>query len=290
MKHDQTEQPGLPERPPPVASEVFGNQLPVADHFAHLLADTGVSHGLIGPRETSRLWERHLLNCGVVESVLPHRTRLIDVGTGAGLPGLVLAIARPDLEVVLVEPMLRRITWLESTVQELRLGNVQVLRGRAQDFWGKLRAPVVTARAVARIGELSRWCLPLLEAEGRLIALKGATAGRELAEDEAELRRAGAVSGHLTLLGEELMSEPTRLIEIQIGDRPVRPTETAVKAAAASRKPGSSRKSGSSRKPASTPSKPAGGTSTSGSSASTSRSAGASSRRGSRSSARDGRE
>ncbi|USQ76349.1 16S rRNA (guanine(527)-N(7))-methyltransferase RsmG [Ornithinimicrobium cryptoxanthini] len=273
MKHDQTEQPGLPERPPPVASEVFGNQLPVVEHFAHLLADTGVSHGLIGPRETPRLWERHLLNCGVVESVLPHRTRLIDVGSGAGLPGLVLAIARPDLDVVLVEPMLRRTTWLESTVQELSLSNVQVLRGRAQDFWGKLRAPVVTARAVARIGELSRWCLPLLDAEGRLIALKGATAGRELAEDEAELRRAGAVSGHLTLLGEELMSEPTRLIEIQIGDRPVRPTEAAVKAAAASRKPGSSRRAAP----------------TSGRSGSTARSAGSSTRRGSRDSARDGR-
>ena len=247
MKPDQTEQPGLPDRPPPVASEVFGNQLPVADHFAHLLADTGVSHGLIGPRETPRIWDRHLLNCGVVESVLPHRTRLIDVGSGAGLPGLVLAIARPDLDVVLVEPMLRRTNWLEGAVKELRLGNVQVLRGRAQDFWGKLRAPVVTARAVARIGELSRWCLPLLDAEGRLIALKGATAGRELAEDEMELKRAGAVSGHLTVLGQDLMAEPTRLIEIQIGDRPVRPTESAVRAAAATRKTGSSpRKSGSS--------------------------------------------
>lgn len=273
MKPDDSEQRGLPDRPPPVASEVFGNQLAVADHFAHLLADTGVSHGLIGPRETPRLWERHLLNCGVVESVLPHRARLIDVGSGAGLPGLVLAIARPDLDVVLVEPMLRRTTWLESTVQELRLGNVQVLRGRAQDFWGKLRAPVVTARAVARIGELSRWCLPLLEAEGRLIALKGATAGRELAEDETELRRAGAVSGRLTVLGEELMSEPTRLLEIQIGDRPVRPTAASVKAAAASRKSGSS----VSADPTAT------------TSGATSRGARASTRRGSRRSTRDAR-
>lgn len=283
MKHDQTEQPGLPDRPPPVASEVFGNQLPVADHYAHLLADTGVSHGLIGPRETPRLWERHLLNCGVVESVLPHRTRLIDVGSGAGLPGLVLAIARPDLDVVLVEPMLRRTNWLESTVDELRLGNVQVLRGRAQDFWGKLRAPVVTARAVARIGELSRWCLPLLDPEGRLIALKGATAGRELGEDEAELRRAGAVSGHLTVLGEELMSEPTRLIEIQIGDRPVRPTESAVKAAAAARRPGSSRGA------ASTSGTSVSGKRASGTSASKSRGSAAVARRGSRDSGRNGR-
>lgn len=229
VKHDDSEQPGLPDRPPPVASEIFGNRLPIAEQFAQILADTGVSHGLIGPRETPRLWDRHLLNCGVVEAVLPHRTRLVDVGSGAGLPGLVLAIARPDLDVVLVEPMLRRTTWLQSTVDELGLGNVQVLRGRAQDFWGKLRAPVVTARAVARLGELSAWCLPLLEAEGRLLALKGATAERELAEDEPELRRAGATSGRLIVLGEDSLPEPTRLVEVTVGSVPVKPTESAVR-------------------------------------------------------------
>ena len=229
MKHDSSESTGLPDRPPPVASEVFGNRLPLAEHFAHLLADTGVSHGLIGPRETPRLWERHLLNCGIVESVLPHRTRLIDIGSGAGLPGLVLAIARPDLDVVLVEPMLRRTTWLESTVKELGLGNVQVLRGRAQDFWGKLRAPVVTARAVARLGELAGWCLPLLDADGRLLALKGETAAKELTEDERAVRRAGGISGRLILLGEEVLPEPTRLIEIHIGSARVHPVESVVK-------------------------------------------------------------
>lgn len=227
VKHDENERAGLPARPPSVAAEIFGNRLPIAEHFARLLADTGVSHGLIGPRETPRLWERHLLNCGIVESVLPHRTRLIDVGSGAGLPGLVLAIARPDLDVVLVEPMLRRTTWLETAVAELDLLNVQVVRGKAQDFWGKLRAPVVTARAVARLGELSGWCLPLLEAEGRLLALKGETAARELAEDEAVVRRAGGASGRLILVGEDLLPEPTRLVEVRIGTQPVRPTESA---------------------------------------------------------------
>lgn len=229
MKHDDSEQPGLPDRPPPVAAEVFGNRLPIAEQFARLLADTGVSHGLIGPRETPRLWDRHLLNCGIVESVLPHRTRLIDVGSGAGLPGVVLAIARPDLEVILVEPMLRRTKWLQVAVDELGLGNVQVLRGRAQDFWGKLRAPVVTARAVARLGELSAWCLPLLEAEGRLLALKGATAERELAEDKSALRRSGAVSARFVVLGEDVLPEPTRLIEVAVGGTPVKPTESAVR-------------------------------------------------------------
>lgn len=240
MKPDENERAGLPDRPPSVAAEIFGNRLPIAEHLAHLLADTGVSHGLIGPRETPRLWERHLLNCGIVESVLPHRTRLIDVGSGAGLPGLVLAIARPDLDVVLMEPMLRRTTWLESVVAELDLINVQIVRGKAQEFWGKLRAPVVTARAVARLGDLAGWCLPLLEPEGRLLALKGETAARELAEDERDVRRAGAVAARLILAGEDVLPEPTRVIEVRIGTQPVRPTETAV---ARSTKSGRSTKS-----------------------------------------------
>ncbi|USQ80083.1 16S rRNA (guanine(527)-N(7))-methyltransferase RsmG [Ornithinimicrobium faecis] len=248
MKHDENERAGLPDRPPSVAAEIFGNRLPIAEHFAHLLADTGVSHGLIGPRETPRLWERHLLNCGIVESVLPHRTRLIDVGSGAGLPGLVLAIARPDLDVVLVEPMLRRTTWLDNAVKELDLLNVQVVRGKAQDFWGKLRAPVVTARAVARLGELAGWCLPLLEAEGRLLALKGETAARELAEDESAVRRAGGISGRLVLVGEDVLPEPTRVVEVRIGGQPVRPTESATSRAvkgprSSAQRPGGGRRS-----------------------------------------------
>lgn len=242
-----TAQPGLPDRPPPVASEVFGNRLPIAERFAHLLADTGVSHGLIGPRETPRLWDRHLLNCGVVESVLPHRTRVIDVGSGAGLPGMVLAIARPDLDIVLVEPMLRRTTWLENAAADLGLGNVQVLRGRAQDFWGKLRGPVVTARAVARVGELATWCLPLLDGEGRLLALKGASAAQELSEDETAVRRAGGIATELIVLGEDVLPEPTRILEVRIGSHPVRPTVPAnqsTKPTARKRKPTNRRAEG----------------------------------------------
>lgn len=236
MKHDDSGHGQLPDRPPPPAAEIFGNRLPLAEQYAQILADTGVSHGLIGPRETARLWDRHLLNCGIVESVLPHRTRLIDIGSGAGLPGLVLAIARPDLDVVLIEPMLRRTTWLENTVTELGLGNVQVLRGKAQDYWGKVRAPVVTARAVARLADLSAWCLPLLDGDGRLLALKGETAARELAEDEHAVRRAGAISGSVVLVGEEILPEPTRLIDIRIGPSPVHPTVSAVAAGSGGRR------------------------------------------------------
>lgn len=229
----RSEDSGLPDRPPPAAGEIFGSRLEVADRFAHILADTGVSHGLIGPRETPRLWERHLLNCGIVEAVLPHRTTVADVGSGAGLPGLVLAIARPDLEVILIEPMLRRTTWLEQTVAQLDLPNVQVCRGRAQDFWGKVRVPVVTARAVARLADLATWCLPLLEPGGTLWALKGASAAAELSEDAQQVTRAGGTDARLVVLGEEVLPEPTRLIEVRIGATVVRPVAASSGGAAA---------------------------------------------------------
>ena len=117
---------------------------------------------------------------------------VIDVGSGAGLPGLALAIARPDLDLHLVEPMLRRTNWLSMAVAELGLTNVSVHRGRAEQFWGTLSAPVVTARAVARLGELARWCLPLLLPGGSLLAIRGASVAEELEADRSGLRRSWA--------------------------------------------------------------------------------------------------
>ena len=140
--------------------------MPLAEQFASILADTGVSHGLIGPREVPRLWERHLLNCAVIADAFPGEARVIDVGSGAGLPGVVVAIVRPDLEVHLVEPMLRRTQWLEGVVADLGLASVTAHRGRAEEFVGVLAAPYVTARAVARLDKLARWCVPLLEPQG----------------------------------------------------------------------------------------------------------------------------
>lgn len=202
-------------RVPRAAREVFGDSLPVMKRYAELLVDTGSSHGLIGPRERPRLWERHLLNCGIVETLLPYRTRVIDVGTGAGLPGLVLAISRPDLHVHLVEPMLRRVTWLQSAVDELKLRNVSIHRGRAQDLHGALRAPVVTARAVARLGELVAWCAPLVEPGGRILALKGESVAEELDRDRAEISRAGGRAVGVIELGDGVLRVPTRIAEIR---------------------------------------------------------------------------
>src|SRR5205085_5221194 len=138
-----------------------GDRVDLARAFAAHLADTGVSRGLLGPREVPRLWSRHVLNCAAVAPLVPAGAQLVDVGSGAGLPGVVLALARPDLHVTLVEPLLRRVTWLEEVTKDLDLGNVTVVRARAEDL-PKEWADVATARAVAPLVKLSAWCLPLV--------------------------------------------------------------------------------------------------------------------------------
>lgn len=215
MKHDEsTTREPVTVRVPRQANEVFGERLGLAKQFAEILADSGVTHGLIGPRETPRLWDRHLLNCAVVEELLPHRTRVIDVGSGAGLPGLVLALMRPDLDVRLIEPMLRRTRWLEDATESLGLKNVTVNRGRAEEFRGRVQADVVTARAVARLGQLAAWCLPLLAPGGRLLALKGESAEQELEEDRAVLARMGVSDAEIVLAGKDILATPTRVVVI----------------------------------------------------------------------------
>lgn len=198
--------------PPQEAVDVFGETLPVARRYADLLATTGISHGLVGPREAPRLWERHLVNCAVAEVLIPRDAEVADIGSGAGLPGLVLAIVRPDLNLELVEPLLRRTTWLEGAIAELGLANVTVHRGRAEEV--VLSVPVVTARAVASLEKLVRWSFPLLEPGGRLLALKGEAASRELDEVRPLLEQWDTPGGTVHLIGQGLVSEPVRVVEI----------------------------------------------------------------------------
>jgi 16S rRNA (guanine527-N7)-methyltransferase len=216
-----TEPPGpLPApEPPEVAQAVFGDTLELAWRFARELADTGVSHGLLGPREVPILWERHLLNCAVYHPAFPPDAQVVDVGSGAGLPGLVLAIVRPDLRLQLVEPMLRRTTWLDATVKTLGLVNVEVHRGRAEELQGEVQAPYATARAVARIDKLARWTFPLLADHGCLVALKGARAAEELAAEEKALRRLGMTSAQVRTYGAELLAAPSTTLELTVGPR-----------------------------------------------------------------------
>lgn len=190
--------------PPPSeqACELFGERLAPAAAYADLLAGAGVERGLIGPREVPRLWDRHLVNCGLLGPELAPGDRVADVGSGAGLPGLVLAILRPDVQITLIEPMLRRSTFLLEVVDLLGLPNVTVRRDRAEDVRDLAGSfDVVTARAVAPLEKLAGWTVPLLRAGGRLLALKGASAAEELASARPALRALGVADATVRTLG-----------------------------------------------------------------------------------------
>ncbi len=180
--------------------EYFGERFDAVAAFAELLAAEGETRGLIGPRELDRLWERHILNSAAVVPFLG-KGRIVDVGSGAGLPGLVIAAMLPDREVVLVEPMERRVAWLREAAAEVRLSNVVVVRGRAEEVKDSVTADVLTARAVASIDKLIKWCLPLLGPNGHMALLKGRSAAEEVDRAKYALRKARLVA--------EIESAPT---------------------------------------------------------------------------------
>jgi 16S rRNA (guanine527-N7)-methyltransferase len=206
----------LPESLVPAARVLFADRLPLVQRYADLLAGDGVVRGLIGPRETPRIWDRHLLNCAAIASFVPDGASVTDVGSGAGLPGIVLALARPDLTIVLVEPMARRTVFLEEAVAALDLGErVSVVRGRAEELAGRVAlAPVVTARALAPLDRLAAWCLPLTSVGGRVLALKGASAAEEVAAHRVAVARLGGGTPVVRQAGVGLVPEPTTVVEI----------------------------------------------------------------------------
>ena len=206
----------VPEAPPSAAT-VFGNHLAQAERFTALLARHGVERGLIGPREVARLWDRHVLNSAVVAADMSEGATVVDIGSGAGLPGIPLAIARPDLRITLVEPMARRIEWLSEVVAALGLP-ISVIRGRAEEPTVQERAggaDVVTARAVAPLAKLAGWALPLLRPGGHLIALKGASAADEVARDRDAVRRVGGGEPSIRQYGEDVMDVPTTVVVVE---------------------------------------------------------------------------
>lgn len=203
---------------PAAAQRLFGANLPLAVRYADILADAGVRRGLIGPREVERLWERHLLNCGVLAELVPEGAVVHDVGSGGGLPGIPLALVRADLRITLVEPLLRRTTFLDEVVRELGLTHVEVLRGRAEEVRGRIEADVVTARAVAPLSRLAGWGLPLLRSGGEMLALKGDSAAAELADSEADLRKLGAVGWDVVQVGEGIVDPLTTVVRVRMGD------------------------------------------------------------------------
>lgn len=199
---------------------------PTLHAYAELLSTVGAERGLIGPREVERIWDRHILNCAVVTDpelqLVPNGASVTDVGSGAGLPGLVWAIVRPDLQIVMVEPLLRRATFLTEAVEQLGLTDrVTVLRARAEDLaesWPG--SDVVTARAVAPLAKLLGWTMPLVKPGGALIALKGATAADEVVAAQPELERLGASGVEIVLSGVGVVDPPTTVVRVR--KRPAR--------------------------------------------------------------------
>ncbi len=197
---------------------VFGEQVDLAERFVQLLVDHGVERGLIGPREVDRLWDRHVLNSAVVGERLLPGTTVVDIGSGAGLPGIPLAIARPDLHVTLVEPMARRVAWLDEVVETLALSSVTVVRGRAEEPAVRSRvagADVVTARAVAPLAKLCGWCLPLVRDGGFVVALKGASAAEEIERDRQAVARLGGGEPRVETCGDGVLDVPTTVVVIE---------------------------------------------------------------------------
>jgi 16S rRNA (guanine527-N7)-methyltransferase len=197
-----------------VLSRLFPDDKPL-HRFVDLLTSTGVERGLVGPREASRIWSRHVLNCAVLQLVMPSGAAVVDIGSGAGLPGVVLALARPDLAVTLLEPMQRRATFLNEVVNELGLERVEVVRARAGEFAGEARFDVATARAVAPLSKLVPWGLPLCRPGGELVAMKGSGAADELAAARQAIARSGGTDARIESIGVGLVEPPTTVVRIK---------------------------------------------------------------------------
>ncbi|MFI1164896.1 16S rRNA (guanine(527)-N(7))-methyltransferase RsmG [Streptomyces sp. NPDC020801] len=214
---EAAELPPAPEQ----ARDVFGDRFADAVRYAELLAEAGVQRGLIGPREVPRLWERHLLNCAVLSEVVPEGVTVCDVGSGAGLPGIPLALVREDLKITLLEPLLRRTNFLTEVVELLGLDHVTVVRGRAEEVMGKLPpVHVVTARAVAPLDRLAAWGIPLLRPYGEMLALKGDTAEEELKSAATALSKLGAVETSILHVGEGVVDPLSTVVRVEVGESP----------------------------------------------------------------------
>lgn len=200
---------------PPAAQGVFSRALPQAERFAELLAQEATVRGLIGPREVPRLWERHVLNCAVITDLMPEGSTVCDVGSGAGLPGLALAIRRPDLEITLLEPLLRRTTFLELAASTMGLTNVSVHRGRAEELHGEAVFDVVTSRAVAPMERLAGWSLPLVSPGGLFLAMKGSSAQDELDAAATAVRRLGGTDPRVVSVGAQWLDAPVTVVSVR---------------------------------------------------------------------------
>ncbi len=188
------------------------------EEYARLLSTDGVVRGLIGPREVPRLWDRHIANSGVLTDELAQGVRVCDIGSGAGLPGMVIGIVRPDLSVTLVEPLLRRTTFLNEVVEALSLENVEVVRGRADALHGNREFDVVTSRAVAPLDRLLEWSMPLVAPGGELLALKGSSVEEEIENARPVLEKFRCAEPEVLVLGQDRVESPTHAVRVRWRD------------------------------------------------------------------------
>jgi 16S rRNA (guanine527-N7)-methyltransferase len=203
------------EAEPDTAEGVFGSQIGLARQYAQKLANDSDELGLLGPRELDKIWSRHILNSAVVAELIKPGDLVADVGSGAGLPGIPMAIAAPESNFVLIEPMERRASWLQEVVGELDLENVEIIRARAEEVEGG-EFDVVTARAVAALDKLLRLCVPLLKPGGKVIALKGSKAPEEILEAQKLKKKLKIESFEIVVCGENFLAEPTSVVETRL--------------------------------------------------------------------------
>ncbi|GAC1642684.1 MAG: 16S rRNA (guanine(527)-N(7))-methyltransferase RsmG [Mycobacterium sp.] len=208
MKHEEV------SRAPRAAEILFGPRLDRAERYAQILAGAGAERGLLGPREVDRIWDRHILNSAAVAELLGANDQIADIGSGAGLPGIPLALARPDLRLTLIEPLLRRSEFLREVVGELDL-DIAVVRGRAEDRSVRQQVgemDAVVSRAVAALDKLTKWCLPLLRSDGRLVAIKGERAEQEISEHRRVMATLGAVDVRVMRCGADYLDPPATAV------------------------------------------------------------------------------
>lgn len=202
------------EIPPAGTEEFFGAAYPAAQRYAQHLATTGIEWGLIGPREIDRLWTRHILNCAVVAEFIDDSDVVGDVGSGAGLPGIPIALLRPEAQVVLIEPMERRVEWLKMVVDDLGLDNVRIVRARVEELVDEEMFTVVTSRAVKAMTTLIEWTHEVMGPEGRILALKGASVEAELAKTKKLLKRYRLSQPEIHIVDGGILDVPSRVVEI----------------------------------------------------------------------------
>ncbi|MGO1320076.1 MAG: 16S rRNA (guanine(527)-N(7))-methyltransferase RsmG [Galactobacter sp.] len=195
----------------------FGDRADLAQRYVGHLVSTGIEWGLVGPREIPRIWGRHVLNCAALVEVIPEGALVADVGSGAGLPGLVLALARPDLMMILIEPLERRCQWLDMVVEDLGLGDrVDVVKARAEQVVETIDADIVTARAVKALKTLVPLTLPLIHGHGELLALKGRSAQDEIEKAAKIIRKHKGRDASVLTLGAEVLEEPTTVVRVRV--------------------------------------------------------------------------